>query len=302
MSMGHQFEGKRQIGIATVHVIAALLVCSAITTPAVADQKIGEGCSVFNPCEDGATCQANPDFSPPLMCYPSASADNLAQEQTCLNAYSDGVASGAGNSSWDASTYGIGGEGFIFVGKTGETGNVYSQDGRYGCYVTKCDNAQLGLGGDVYFSTADYLNYDAVGGSSETITVGASVIVGVEISEVFSPNSVSGNVVGAGFIVSAGLDVSAGPVWGQCNTSLATYINPEFLYVDFASTSRELGANLRPFHTLGAALAKSHSITDGTVPTITLRSSDGRASAETLTITRPLRLVADHGPVTIGRQ
>lgn len=133
-------------------------------------KTVGEGCSAFNLCKEGLSCE--PCFTEscayPLQCFPNANEGAISQQQ-CLTLYSPGLHQAAKDLGL-AMTYG-GGDGVAaVVAEAQQFGVAYGPDGRYGCFTELCAGIDL----DVEISASVCVgfndSYDGVGGASwETV-------------------------------------------------------------------------------------------------------------------------------------
>lgn len=158
--------------------------CESICRPF---KTIGESCvPLVDRCADGLTC-----WPFLFQCFPSEN-DNLYSDEDCRSLYSSGIHEDAidGNVTW---SFGTGGASAVGVSETLETGNVYGQDGRYGCYFTICLGGTTDVEAGLFAATGIYLTYDDFQGESVAFVEEAGEVVVFATSQIINT---SGDLIG----------------------------------------------------------------------------------------------------------
>jgi hypothetical protein len=173
---------------------------STIAGPAWAAQGYGEGCSLFNQCDDGLSCQPfkHKCYTSPREVGEPCSAgfgcgDGLTcklfrcvpadlewnDDQRCKAFYSENIASRV-RAKKMAKSFGQGSTFSLPLTGSLEIGVVYGANGEFGCYETTCG----GFGHDLAFGTfaafSQLDSFDSFAGRSQVYAAGASVPI-VEI-------------------------------------------------------------------------------------------------------------------------
>jgi cysteine-rich repeat protein len=106
-------------------------------------KTVGEGCSVFNQCREGLSCEPcfTSSCSHPLQCFPNAN-EGAITEQQCRTLYSPGLHQAARDLGLTM-TYGAGDGIAGVVAESQQFGVAYAPDGRYGCFTQLCGGVDL---------------------------------------------------------------------------------------------------------------------------------------------------------------
>ena len=212
---------------------AAGLFCQGGTQRCKAYKTVGEGCSAFNQCQPGLSCEACSVAGClyPLQCFPNAN-DGAITEQQCRALYSPELHQAARDLG-GATTWGSGNGASALVSESQEFGVAYGQD-EYGCYTTFCVGADIDLELTAGFlSVGIYDDYDSVGGASTAFTQEAEIlgVLNFSTSQIFERRSADpfdlGALIGTQSCFSFGLSPDLIPVSAgvhSCTTVLDTVL------------------------------------------------------------------------------
>jgi hypothetical protein len=184
-------------------------------------RKVGEGCLVTSDCADGLDCRAcfASGCRTPFMCFPQAGAP-ITDEQTCLALFSPLLRNEATNGNVTTS-FGVGTSLSGGISGTYESGTVYGQDGRYGCFVTTCLGAVLNAGVASFVAVGFFNSFDDFKGTAVAIVEGAGEGVSFSTSQILD---LQGRLVGTEDAFS--VEVSVLPITAgayQCNAVVDTF-------------------------------------------------------------------------------
>ncbi|MEZ4331800.1 MAG: hypothetical protein R3F35_08590 [Myxococcota bacterium] len=128
-------------------------------------RKPGEGCSAFNPCIAGASCDPCliEGCAAPLTCNLNANQGAIS-EAVCRSLYSADLQAAARDTGLTM-TYAIGNEIAGLVGESQSFGVAYGQTGEYGCFTTLCGGLNADVSIETFVSIGFYEDFDAVDGS-----------------------------------------------------------------------------------------------------------------------------------------
>jgi len=136
-------------------------------------RTIGQDCGPSFPCQSPLQCV-------PFVqkCAPDA-GDQIIDEASCLAFYSQDLSDLASTSNATMS-YGISAAAAAVAGGSYEVGNVYGQDGRYGCFLTYCYGVEtdVAISSSVCVGISD--SWEAFGGESFSTVAAAGA--GVEFT------------------------------------------------------------------------------------------------------------------------
>jgi len=129
-------------------------------------RRPGEGCSAFNPCIEGASCDPCPieGCNAPFQCNWNTN-EGAISEEVCRFIYSPDLQAAARDAGLTM-TYAVGDEIAGIIGESQAFGQVYGQDGRYGCFTTLCGGLNADVSVEIFATVGFYTDFDAVGGSS----------------------------------------------------------------------------------------------------------------------------------------
>jgi hypothetical protein len=130
-------------------------------------RTVGQGCSAFNPCAEGLSCEAcfTESCNAPFQCFPNAN-EGAISEQQCRALYSPVIADGITGGE-DALTW-AGGNGVTAgVAEAQAFGVAYGPAGEFGCYTSFCYGVTIDLSiTGAFTSIGVYADFDSVGGQS----------------------------------------------------------------------------------------------------------------------------------------
>jgi len=158
--------------------------CESICRPF---KKIGESCApLVDRCAEGLTC-----WPFLFQCFP-AENEEIADDDECRSFYSSSVHEDAinGNVTW---SFGTGAAAAVGISETLETGNVYGQDGSYGCYVTICLGGTIDVEVGSYVTTGIYTSYADFQGESVAFVEEAGEIIVFATAQIINT---SGDLIG----------------------------------------------------------------------------------------------------------
>jgi len=131
-------------------------------TPRVA----GESCGPDYPCKDGTGCTLTVvGGSLGYQCVLDEGTDVVGDPDVCKAFYSSDLSTGAANADL-VLNFGWGANAVAGVGATIEEGVFYTQDGKYGCYITNCYGYESNLGVSAYVASGQTLTFDDFKGHS----------------------------------------------------------------------------------------------------------------------------------------
>ncbi|MFT3917591.1 MAG: HYR domain-containing protein [Anaeromyxobacteraceae bacterium] len=126
----------------------------------------GETCGPDYPCKDGSSCALVVDASAlKLECMLDKDSNVVGDPDACKAFYSADIATGAKNSGGTLN-FGVGAQGSVGVAGAIETGVFYTEDERYGCYVTTCYGLETNVGIGVYGVVGESDKYEDFKGHS----------------------------------------------------------------------------------------------------------------------------------------
>jgi cysteine-rich repeat protein len=187
------------------------LFCQAGTQRCKELKTVGQGCSAFNPCRSGLSCDPCliEGCNYPLQCFPNAN-DGALSEQACRELYSPALHQAARDTGLTMN-YGSGNGASAGVAESQEFGVAYGPD-QYGCYTTLCVGANVDLELTAGFVTTGFHDQFASVGGSSTAFVQEVEIAGVlsfSSSQIFERRSVNpfdiGRLVGSANSASLGI-------------------------------------------------------------------------------------------------
>jgi len=139
-------------------------------------RTIGEDCGPAFPCKDGLQC------IPFLQtCSPQA-GEAILDRDSCLAFYSAEVHQGAIDANLTLN-FGITSGAAVVAGASYELGNVYGQNGKYGCYLTYCVGAETDVAIGSAFCAGLTSDYVAFAGDSFVIVESGGEIVELTTSQ-----------------------------------------------------------------------------------------------------------------------
>ena len=166
---------------------AAGLFCQPGAQRCRVSKTVGEGCSAFNQCREGLSCE--PCFTEgcdyPLQCFPNAN-EGAISEQACRTLYSPALHQAAKNLNLGM-TWGAGNSLTAGVSESQQFGVAYGTDGRYGCFTELCGGVDIDVEISHFVCVGFHTDFDAVGGSSFEIVEEAEIagVVNFSTSQVF---------------------------------------------------------------------------------------------------------------------
>lgn len=245
------------------------LVCTVTLECVHSPALVGEACDLFHRCgrgsfcdpgpgvsgpfngecrayrKPGQTCMLDPDFgddcTPDAECNPFITDDSfefrcvvdgsgqVIPDNVCSSLYAPQLRSDA-ISSGDALSFGSGGESAAGVGASQESGVVYGEDGRYGCYYARCDGISIDAGWEVYAVAGLTDRFDDVAGYSWVGFEEAQIanVVNFSTMQVFARDDAQdltpGALIGTADAVSLGTPTNPSPVAGGamlCTTTVS---------------------------------------------------------------------------------
>jgi len=160
--------------------------CESICRPF---RQIGEFCiPLIDRCADGLTCWPFPapgDSQP--RCFPSDN-DELFPDDVCRSFYVPGIHQLAINDG-SALSFGAGAASAVGISETIETGVVYGEDGRFGCYFTTCVGVTIDVEVGIYAGVGAFIGYDAFRGEAIMTIEEAGEIIVFAFAQFFSLDS-----------------------------------------------------------------------------------------------------------------
>lgn len=209
------------------------LFCQGGTQRCKELRTVGQGCSAFNPCLPGLSCDPClvAGCNHPLQCFPNANQGAIS-EQVCRELYDPELHRSARDSGI-TTTFGSGNAAAAGVAESQEFGVAYGGD-RYGCYTSFCIGADVDVELTAGFVASGlYEGFDAVGGSSTSFVQEAEIagVLNYSTAQVFERLSDDpfdlGRLVGTANTVSVGISPDLIPFSAgvyACQTVLDTVV------------------------------------------------------------------------------
>ncbi|MEX2207653.1 MAG: DUF4215 domain-containing protein [Myxococcota bacterium] len=154
---------------------SAGLFCQPGSQRCRVSKTVGEGCSAFNQCRQGLSCE--PCFTEgcryPLQCFPNAN-DGAISQQACLTLYSQGLHQAAKDLGLGM-TYGAGNGFSAGISESQQFGVAYGPDGRYGCFTELCGGVDIDVEISHFVCVGFNQTYAGIRGSSFEIVEEAEI-------------------------------------------------------------------------------------------------------------------------------